>query len=148
MTQRLIRFHAPEVNVYVSSPYYWDYYYDPVWYYSPYWRPCYSWSFGWAWGGPYWSWGWGGWYDPFWGPSWGWGGWYDPFWRPPYWHHPCRRITDRASIRVPTPAAPLPDIPVVRDVTTAVSAVRVVAVRLPICVRPTILAVSAGLRQV
>lgn len=88
MTQRLIRFHAPEVNVYVSSPYYWDYYYDPVWYYSPYWRPCYSWSFGWAWGGPYWSWGWGGWYDPFWGPSWGWGGWYDPFWRPPYWHHP------------------------------------------------------------
>lgn len=90
MTQRLIRFHAPEVNVYVSSPYYWDYYYDPIWYYSSYWRPCYSWSWGWGWASPYWSlsWGWGGWYDPFWGPSWGWGGWYDPFWRPPYWHHP------------------------------------------------------------
>lgn len=89
MTERLIRFHSPEINVYVSSPYYWDYYYDPVWWYSPGWAPCYSWSWGWAWAGPFWSWSWRwGWYDPFWGPTWGWGGWYDPFWRPPYWHHP------------------------------------------------------------
>ena len=78
MTERLIRFHSPEINVYVSSPYYWDYYYDPVWWYSPGWAPCYSWSWGWAWAGPFWSWSWRwGWYDPFWGPTWGWGGWYD-----------------------------------------------------------------------
>lgn len=62
-TSRLIRFWSPRVGVYVSSPYYWDYYdwyyaYDP-WYYG--------------YGSP-WSWGWSGWY--------GWGSWYG--WRPYY----------------------------------------------------------------
>lgn len=95
-TARIVRFWSPRPGVYVSSPYYMDYYdlcYDP-WYYgygSPWswswsgwygwgswygWRPYYA---GWSWG---WSWGWGGWYDPWWGgPYYAWGG----GWRPGHW---------------------------------------------------------------
>ena len=63
-TERIILFHSPSVGVVISSPYYWDYYYDPWWYGS--WRwPYYAWSSWW-------------WYDP-WYPGWGWG--------PPYWGH-------------------------------------------------------------
>ncbi len=93
-TARIVRFWSPRPGVYVSSPYYLDYYdlaYDP-WYYgygSPWswgwsgwygwgswygWRPYYSWSWGWGWHG--------GWYDPWWGgPYWGWNG----GWRPGHW---------------------------------------------------------------
>lgn len=92
-TARIVRFWSPRPGVYVSSPYYMDFYdlaYDP-WYYgygSPWswgwsgwygwgswygWRPYYSWS---------WGWGWNGWYDPWWGgPYWGWNG----GWRPGHW---------------------------------------------------------------
>lgn len=63
-TERIILFHSPSVGVVISSPYYWDYYYDPWWYGS--WRwPYYAWSSWW-------------WYDPRY-PGWGWG--------PPYWGH-------------------------------------------------------------
>lgn len=72
-TSRLVRFHSPTVGVYISSPYYIDYYdwfhpyypwnynifYDP-WYYgyypSGYW---YSWNY------------WGAWNPWYYGPSWG-----------------------------------------------------------------------------
>lgn len=86
-TSRIVRFWSPRPGVYVSSPYYLDYYdlcYDP-WYYG-YYSP-WSWSWGWSgwygWGSwygwrPYYSWGWG------WGPSWAW---YDPWWGGPGWHH-------------------------------------------------------------
>jgi len=82
-TARLVRFWSPRAGVYVSSPYYIDYFdlcYDP-WYYgyvSPYW--------GWSWSGWY---GWGSWYGyrP-WHAGWGWD-WYGPHgwdgfhgWRP------------------------------------------------------------------
>lgn len=88
-TSRLVRFWSPRLGVYVSSPYYMDYYdfcYDP-WYYG-YASPWY----GWGWSG---WWGWGSWYG--WRPwhsgwyGWGWGGWYDPWWGGPsyawYPHH-------------------------------------------------------------
>lgn len=87
-TARIVRFRSPRVGVYVSSPYYLDYYdycYD-LWYYGygSYW----GWSGWWGWGSwygwrPYyssWYWGWGGWYDPWWGPSYAWH-------YPHYWHH-------------------------------------------------------------
>lgn len=94
-TARIVRFWSPRAGVYVSSPYYMDYYdlcYDP-WYYgygSPW---SWGWSGWWGWGSwygwrPYYSnlyWGWGGWYDPWWGgPSygWGWGGWHPGHWTP------------------------------------------------------------------
>lgn len=83
-TSRLVRFRSPSVGVYVSSPYYLDYFdiaYDP-WYYG--------YGAGWGWSGWY---GWGSWYG--WRPyysSWYWGWnspWYDPwYWGPHYgWHH-------------------------------------------------------------
>ena len=83
-TARIVRFWSPRPGVYVSSPYYMDYYdlcyYDP-WYYgygagwSWGWSGWYGWGswYGWR---PYYSWGWG------WGPSWGW---YDPWWGH-HWH--------------------------------------------------------------
>lgn len=68
-TERIILFHSPSVGVVISSPYYWDYYYDPWWYGS--WRwPYYAWSSWW-------------WYDP-WYPGWGWG---PPYWGHVYWPH-------------------------------------------------------------
>lgn len=90
-TARIVRFWSPRAGVYVSSPYYLDYFdlidYDP-WYYG-YGSPC-----SWGWSGWY---GWGSWYG--WRPyyaSWGWGwdfGWHDPFFWHGYghgwgWHHP------------------------------------------------------------
>ena len=110
-TSRLVRFWSPRVGVYVSSPFYLDYYdlcyYDPFYY--GYASPWYGWGwsgwFGWgSWYGwrPYYSswygWGWGGWYDPWYdpwygGPGWGWGGWHGGWtaWRPSHidggnWH--------------------------------------------------------------
>jgi len=91
-TTRIIRFHAPHVGVWVSSPYYADFFYDPFWGdFYPYnywaWNSWYGW--GWHGWGP-WGWhAWHGWYDPWyghwgWGPSWAWrpgpswGGWYPP----------------------------------------------------------------------
>ncbi|MGM9694834.1 MAG: hypothetical protein ACI3YC_07480 [Alloprevotella sp.] len=77
-TSRIVRFYAPRPGVYVSSPFYWDYYdyaYDP-WYYG-----YGSWAFGYHWDG---WWGWGSWYG--YRPYYSWG-WYDPFWCPPYHHH-------------------------------------------------------------
>ena len=80
-TARIVRFWSPRAGVYVSSPYYMDYYdlcYAPFFY--GYASP---WSFGWSsW------WGWGSWYG--WRPyysswyGWGWGGWYDPWYDPWY----------------------------------------------------------------
>ena len=85
-TSRLVRFWSPRVGVYVSSPFYMDYYdlcYDPFYYgYASPW-------YGWGWSGWY---GWGSWYG--WRPyysswyGWGWGGWYDPWWGPGYAWHP------------------------------------------------------------
>ena len=81
-TSRLVRFWSPRVGVYVSSPFYMDYYdlcYDPFYYgYASPW-------YGWGWSGWY---GWGSWYG--WRPyysswyGWGWHGWYDPWWGPSY----------------------------------------------------------------
>lgn len=99
-TQRLERFHNPEVvsgsgdadlmdmyynqpaqstssvNIYLNGSPYWDYY--SPYYYSPY----YSWNWRWnnpwywnSWYGPSWSWGW----DPYWSWSWGWGPSYYPY---------------------------------------------------------------------
>lgn len=87
-TARIVRFYSPRMGVYVSSPYYLDYYdlcYDP-WYYG--YGCSWGWSGWWGWGSwygwrPYyssWYWGWGGWYDPWWGPSYAWH-------YPHYWHH-------------------------------------------------------------
>ena len=82
-TARIVRFWSPRAGIYVSSPYYLDYYdlcYDPFFY--GYASP---WTFGWSsW------WGWGSWYG--WRPyysswyGWGWGGWYDP-WYDPWYNH-------------------------------------------------------------
>lgn len=93
-TARLVRFHSPRVGIYVSSPFYVDYYdywLDP-WYDSWYcgWWPGYSvgWWYGWGWR-PYWH-SWWGWHDPWWGPSWGW---HHPIWSTPSWsvnHRPSR----------------------------------------------------------
>ena len=89
-TSRLVRFWSPRVGIYVSSPFYMDYYdlcYDPFYYgYASPW-------YGWGWSGWY---GWGSWYGwrPYynWGWNWGWGGWhspwYDPWWGPNYAFHP------------------------------------------------------------
>lgn len=87
-TARIVRFWSPRAGVYVSSPYYLDYFdlidYDPL--YFGYGSP---WS--WGWSGWY---GWGSWYGwrPYyasWGWSWGWHyGWYDPwYWHGPGWGH-------------------------------------------------------------
>lgn len=79
-TERIVRFYAPSPGVYVSSPYYLDYYdlaYDP-WYWG------YG-SWGCTWSGWY---GWGSWYG--WRPYYAGWGWYDPFWDYrwyPYHHH-------------------------------------------------------------
>lgn len=83
-TSRLIRFCSPRIGVYVSSPYYWDYYaisYLDPWYYG--WGP--SWS--WGWGGFYWnSWyAWNGWYGYY--PHWHYGSWYDPWFGGCYPHY-------------------------------------------------------------
>lgn len=96
-TSLIVRFHSPTVGVYVSSPYYLDFY-DPwfsPWGYDPWWGWPASW-WGWGWPASYYGWGWrpwgwgyggwyGGWYDPWyagwgWGPSWG--------WYPPHHHGP------------------------------------------------------------
>ena len=77
-TSRIVRFYAPRPGIYVSSPYYWDYYdyaYDP-WYYG-----YGNWALGFYWDG---WWGWGSWYG--WRPYYTWG-WYDPFWCAPHHHH-------------------------------------------------------------
>lgn len=81
-TSRLVRFCSPRVGIYVSSPFYMDYYdlcyYDP-WYYG------YGSPWSWSWSGWF---GWGSWYG--WRPYysyWGWGGWYDPWWGGCYPHH-------------------------------------------------------------
>lgn len=86
-TSRLIRFWSPRIGIYVSSPYYWDYYtahfYDPWWSYGPSWSWTWSWNWGWnfgyAWNGwgychyPHWHYGYTGWYDPWYGyPHYGW----------------------------------------------------------------------------
>ncbi len=74
-TSRLVRFYSPRVGVYVSSPYYWDWYdyaYDPFY--------CgYGTGWGWGWSGWY---GWGSWYGwrPYYSSWYGWGGWGDPWW--------------------------------------------------------------------
>ena len=92
-TSRIVRFYSPRPGIYVSSPYYLDFYdicYDP-WYYG-YASP-WSWSWGWSgwygWGSwygwrPYYSWH-SGWYDPWWGWH---GSWYDPWWGPSYGWYP------------------------------------------------------------
>ena len=85
-TARLVRFWSPRPGVYVSSPYYLDYYdlwYDPWFYgYGYSWGWSFSWSGWWGWGSwygwrPYyswWGWGWGHWHDPWWGgPAYAWG---------------------------------------------------------------------------
>lgn len=87
-TSRIVRFWSPRPGVYVSSPYYMDYYdlcYDP-WYYG------YGTVWSWGWSG---WWGWGSWYGwrPYYSSWWGWGpswAWYDPWWGYPGWHgdHP------------------------------------------------------------
>lgn len=95
---RIIRFRNPRYAIPVSSPLYfdvvyglntwdWNVYYDGFYAYAfPTFtnRLWWDWrfnSFGW-WGYPYygWSWGWHGWYDP-----WYHGGW---AWHHPHWHHP------------------------------------------------------------
>ncbi len=74
-TSRLVRFWSPRAGVYVSSPYYWnwyDYAYDPFYY--GYGSP---WSYGWSgW------WGWGSWYGwrPYYSSWYSWGAWHDPWW--------------------------------------------------------------------
>jgi len=93
-TARIVRFWSPRAGVYVSSPYYLDFYdlcyYDP-WYYGYGWPYAYAWSGWWGWGSWYgwrpwhssWYWGWGGWGDPWWGgPGYAWGG---HGWRPEHW---------------------------------------------------------------
>lgn len=87
-TSRLVRFWSPRVGVYVSSPFYLDYYdlcyYDPFYYgYASPW-------YGWGWSGWF---GWGSWYGwrPYyssWYGGWGWHGWYDPWFGPGYAWHP------------------------------------------------------------
>ena len=82
-TARIVRFWSPRAGVYVSSPYYMDYYglcdfYDPFYYgYGS------AWSIGWS--GWY---GWGSWYGwrPYYGSWYGWGGWHSPWYDP--WYDP------------------------------------------------------------
>lgn len=96
MTGRIVRFRSPR-GVIVSSPFYYDYYYDLA-YYDP-WFSDWGWSSWYGWYDPFyygrsWNrwispWGWSSWYSP-WGFSvwhspwysgwnWGWGGWYSPY---------------------------------------------------------------------
>ena len=91
-TSRLVRFWSPRVGVYVSSPFYWDYYdlcYDPFYYgYASPW-------YGWGWSGWY---GWGSWYG--WRPyyAWGWGSpWYAPWWGPGHGFYPGHWIPSNAQ---------------------------------------------------
>lgn len=93
-TARIVRFWSPRAGIYVSSPFYFDYYdlcglYDPFYYgYGSPWSWGWSGWYGWgSWYGwrPYYSsfWGWGGpWYDPWYGPGWGGPSW---AWRPTHW---------------------------------------------------------------
>ena len=95
---RIIRFRNPRYAIPVSSPLYfdvvyglntwdWNVYYDGFYAYAfPTFtnRLWWDWrfnSFGW-WGYPYygWSWGWHGWYDPWYHSGWA--------WHHPHWHHP------------------------------------------------------------
>ena len=99
-TARIVRFYSPRAGVYVSSPYYFDYYdlcYDPFFYgYGS------AWSIGWS--GWY---GWGSWYGwrPYYNSYWGWhspwyGSWYDPWygWGGSHWAwHPVRPLPANAE---------------------------------------------------
>lgn len=82
-TSRIVRFHSPRAGVYVSSPYYidfYDIYYDP--WYTPAWA--YGLGFGIGWSSWWWydRWAWSPYYcyDPWWGHHYH--GWY-----PPHHHH-------------------------------------------------------------
>lgn len=93
-TARIVRFWSPRAGIYVSSPFYFDYYdlcglYDPFYYgYGSPWSWGWSGWYGWgSWYGwrPYYSsyWGWGSpWYDPWYGPAWGGPHW---AWHPTHW---------------------------------------------------------------
>lgn len=101
-TSRIVRFHSPRIGIYVSSPFYADYYdywYDPL--FGPAW---YGWSgwYGWGWSPyPHWAYlpGWNyPWYDP-WGPAWGWHpGWYPGWHRPPH-HFPGHSLASNRVYR-------------------------------------------------
>lgn len=86
-TSRLVRFHSPRLGVYVSSPYYVDYYdlwYTP-WYYDPFYYSPYWYGYGWyryPWYGYHscWDWCYG------WGPIWG-CGYYPNYWWGHHHHH-------------------------------------------------------------
>ncbi len=65
----------PEINIIVSTPYWWDWWYPYSW-----------WSWSWGWGS---SWYWNSWYGGLywgWDPFWSWAGWRGPSWGP-YYHH-------------------------------------------------------------
>ena len=86
-TERIVRFHSPRVGIYVSSPFYVDYFdlwYDP-WFYDPWFGYTYVGWHGWGPSPFYWhySWYWNSWYDP-WGPCYGW---YNPHYYPGYYPH-------------------------------------------------------------
>ncbi len=66
----------PEINIIVTSPNYWDW-----------WYPYSRWSWSWTWGSP---WYWDSWYGGLywgWDPFWSWTGWWGPSWRPYYRHY-------------------------------------------------------------
>lgn len=105
-TARIVRFWSPRAGVYVSSPYYFDYYdlcgfYDPFYYgYGSSWSIGWSGWYGWgSWYGwrPYYSWGWNSpwynpWYDPWYDP------WYGPGWGGPHWvWHPTHWLPSNAE---------------------------------------------------
>lgn len=105
-TARIVRFCSPRVGVYVSSPFYFDYYdlcglYDPFYYgYGNPWSLSFGWSGWYGWGSwygwrPYYSihWGWGSpWYDPWYDP------WYGPVWGGPHWTwHPTHWLPSNAE---------------------------------------------------
>lgn len=88
-TARIVRFWSPRVGVYVSSPYYLDFYdyaYDPFYYgygsaWSIGWSGWYGWGSWYGWRPYYSSWygyGWHGWYDPWYNYGWGWS--HSPSW--------------------------------------------------------------------
>lgn len=98
-TTRLVRFHSPRVGIYVSSPFYADYYdywYDygflPDYHWSSIYGPWYGW--GWSWNRwPYWN-TWWGWHSPYWDYCWNWHCGY-PGWGIPSWsasHRPSRAM--------------------------------------------------------
>jgi len=97
-TSRIVRFHSPRIGIYVSSPFYADYYdywYDP--FFGPAWCGWGDW-YGWGWRPyPYWAYlpGWSyPWHYP-WGPSWGW----HPGWpRPPH-HFPGNSLASNRVYR-------------------------------------------------